>query len=78
MLFTLHSRENPDNALSPITGKEIHLSVRAYCGNCGCLVSHKSMEAVEKAISKYLGCKKCGCQTISVKYTATEDIEVSN
>lgn len=78
MRFTLHSNKNTEKTRSPITGNEMELSVRAYCGNCGCLVSHKSIEAVEKAIANSCGCKKCGCLEITVKYTALEDVKVGH
>lgn len=67
--------QNTDETLpSPLTGKHLAVKVRAFCPNCGCLISHKSVEAVKRALEKWEKCKKCGCVEAAVKYTLEEEI----
>ena len=60
--------------ISPITGKLLEMKIRAYCMSCGCLVSHKSVKAVKKAIDKYMSCCICGRRGLTVKYTFEEGV----
>lgn len=73
MRIKLHKTSTVEKLTSPMTGKEIEFSIRAYCPQCGCLVSHASIKAVEKAIAVFERCKKCGCNEVAVKYTAIEE-----
>ena len=76
ILMRLHLRnQNVDETLpSPLTGKPIQLKIRAFCPKCGCLISHKSLEAVKTALANWQSCKKCGCVEAAVKYTLEEEI----
>lgn len=66
--------DKPDGAkfVSPVSGKELNFMIRASCRFCGCLVSHSSVKAVEKALQNYEKCKKCGNQEVTIKYTIVE------
>ena len=77
MRISLHKTAKIEKLISPITGNEIEFSIRAYCPKCGCLVSHASVKAVEKAIAAFDRCKKCGCNEVDVKYTAVEEFITS-
>jgi len=75
MRFSLHENNNIEKLLiSPLTGNKIECSIRAHCPNCGCLISHKSVSAVQKALTAYEQCKKCGCKEVAVRYVATEEL----
>lgn len=74
MKFHLHEQNNDVTLPSPLTGKPIQFKVRAFCPSCGCLISHKSVEAVKTALEKWEKCKKCGCIEAAVKYTLEEEI----
>lgn len=74
MRFSLHKKEITETLISPMTGKQIEFSIRAYCPNCGCLISHSSVKTVEKALAKHEKCKKCNCVEVEVKYMAFETI----
>lgn len=74
MRFSLHATAISQTLISPITGDKIEFQVRAYCPGCGCLVSHSSIEKVEKRLSEFEKCKKCGCLQVEVKYTAYETV----
>jgi len=60
--------------MSPITGKDIEVSIRAYCPKCGCLVSHGEAKTVSKAVDAFVKCKRCDCASLTIKFTAVEMI----
>jgi len=60
--------------LSPITGKDIEVGIRAYCSKCGCLVSHGEAKTVAKAVESFVKCKRCECFSLTIKFTAVEMI----
>ncbi len=74
MKLNLRKEKSADTLPSPLTGKPIEIKVRAFCPRCGCLISHKSVEAVKLALEEWEKCKKCGCIEAAVKYTLEEEI----
>lgn len=63
---------NTNTIASPVTGKQLNFSIRAFCPVCGCLISLKSVSAVDKTLSEWEHCKKCGCTEATVRYVAEE------
>ncbi len=74
MKLNRNTQSATETVPSPLTGKPLELKVRAFCPSCGCLISHKSVEAVKRALEKWDKCKKCGCAEAAVKYTLEEEI----
>lgn len=74
MIFHLHKQNTVETLPSPLTGKPVQFKVRAFCPSCGCVISHKSVEAVKKALEKWEKCKKCGRMEAAVRYTLEEEI----
>lgn len=62
--------------VSPITGKDMEVSIRAFCAKCGCLVSHGKASTVAKTVENFEVCKREGCcsSSLKLKYTAEEMI----
>jgi tartrate dehydratase beta subunit/fumarate hydratase class I family protein len=60
--------------VSPITGKDMEVAIRAFCAKCGCLVSHGKAATVTKTVNAFVECKKCGCGSLTIKHTAIEMI----
>lgn len=74
MKFDYNNQDSAETMNSPLTGKPVEFSVRAFCSKCGCLISHKSVEAVKVALEKWDRCKKCGCIEATVRFTLEEEI----
>jgi len=74
MKFNHHKQNAIETMNSPLTGKPVEFAVRAFCSQCGCLISHKSVEAVKVALEKWEKCKKCGCIEATVRFTLEEEI----
>ena len=62
--------------ISPVTGNDMEVSIRAFCAKCGCLVSHGKAERVAKTVENFVVCKRegCNCASVRLKYTAEEMI----
>ncbi len=74
MILHFHKQNTVETMSSPLTGKAIEYSVRAFCSRCGCLISHKSVEAVKATLDKWSKCKKCGCVEATVRFTLEEEV----
>ncbi len=72
MKASIHQNDMTKTITSPMTGKQLQFSVRAFCPLCGCLISLKSVSAVENTLSAWEHCKKCGCTEATVRYVAEE------
>lgn len=72
MKGSFSNNDSTDTIASPVTGKQLSFSIRAFCSACGCLISLKSVSAVDKTLSAWEHCKKCGCTQATARYVVEE------